>query len=160
MIFPIYVVNVLWLSCGLPRFIKQALPPWPTMTRPRELEAADSVTDSAVESQAGAALGIRGLPESTQEQRLSTPAKETNNRSYRYHSNGCFSGRSLELFKSLVARSWLSLAVHAGLGAAHSWAVRLYQVRDCEEEGGWDNGSSKGGPLGERSTPPKRRRVN
>uniref|UniRef100_A0A8C8DUP6 Kinectin 1 n=1 Tax=Oryzias sinensis TaxID=183150 RepID=A0A8C8DUP6_9TELE len=83
MIFTKYVVNVLWLSCGLPRFIKQALPLWPTMTRPRELEAADSVTDSAVESQAGAALGIRGLPESTQEQRLSTLAKETNNRSYR-----------------------------------------------------------------------------
>ncbi|XP_024147468.2 kinectin isoform X2 [Oryzias melastigma] len=54
-----------------------------TMTRPRELETADSVTDSAKESQAGAALGSRGLPQSTQEQRLSTLAKETNNWSYR-----------------------------------------------------------------------------
>ncbi|XP_067335420.1 kinectin isoform X3 [Channa argus] len=53
------------------------------MTRPRALETADSVTDSADVSQAGVALGSRRLLESTLKNAISLPAKATLNLSYR-----------------------------------------------------------------------------
>lgn len=48
---------VVTAPAGVPGVTKQAFPSSLTMTRPREPETADSLTDSAEESQAGAALG-------------------------------------------------------------------------------------------------------
>lgn len=56
-------------SGGAPGVLKQASPTRLTMTRPREPETADSLTDSAEESQAGAALGSQESARVNAEQR-------------------------------------------------------------------------------------------
>lgn len=72
---------------GVLRDTKQASFSSLTMTRPREPETADSLTDSAEESELVLPWEVGSLPESTQNNAISPLAKETSDWSYGYVVN-------------------------------------------------------------------------